>query len=172
MGLKLHHEVARFIANHRPDVPGRVLDVGGRDINGTVRFLFLDSTSYTSVDLYDGPAVDIVGDICDLGLENAYETVICAEVLEHAPNWAGIVESCAKALVPGGYLVMTCAGPGRPPHSALDEAPIRPDEHYRNVSAVELEAAFDSAGIDPVLVQEVGLDTQGVGIKRAATHGP
>lgn len=167
----MHQAVSHFISANRPKAPGRVLDVGGRDVNGTLRSLFLDADQYMSVDLRDGPAVDIVGDITDQFVRKTvrglFDTVICTEVLEHAENWRDIVKACADALDVGGTLMITCAGPGRAPHSAIDEQPIRPDEYYGNVSADELADAFRSAGISPKECAKVGDDTQGYGVKVA-----
>ena len=165
----MHHEVRKFIAENRPAIPGRVCDVGGRDVNGTLRSLFLDADQYMSVDLRDGPAVDIVGDITDRfirkTLRSDFDTVICTEVLEHAENWRDIVKACADALDVGGTLMITCAGPGRAPHSAIDDQPIRPDEFYGNISADLLKSALRDAGISVHSCREVGEDTQAVGTR-------
>ena len=72
----MHPAVAEFVAANRPDRPGDVWEVGSRNINGTVRHLFGDADSWTGVDLIDGPDVDIVGDICDLGVEDVADLVV------------------------------------------------------------------------------------------------
>ena len=40
---------------------------------------------------------------------------------------------------PGGVFIMTAAGEGRLPHSAIDGGPLRQGEFYHNVTASELE---------------------------------
>ena len=72
---------------------GAVLEIGGRNINGTVRPLFDAIGPYASIDLYDGPGVDLVADVCELDPAKtarklfgkmAVSCVVCCEVLEHA----------------------------------------------------------------------------------------
>jgi hypothetical protein len=41
---------------------------------------------------------------------------------------------------PGGLLIITAAGPGRAEHSGADGGPLRPGEHYRNISPLALLA--------------------------------
>lgn len=156
----MHPAVIDFVSTHRPAFAGDVLDVGGRDVNGSPAALFADAESYTTVDLVDGPGVDIVGDVCNLGLVEVADVALCLEVLEHAPDWPAVVAACADALRTGGTLIVTCAGPGRAPHSASDGGALRPGEHYRNVSADELFEALVSAGLTVDVCQEVGSDTQ------------
>jgi len=38
-----------------------------------------------------------------------------------------------RMLEPGGMFVMTAAGPGRAPHSAVDGKGLQPGEHYANI---------------------------------------
>lgn len=47
----MHEAVRQWVATHRPDVVGDVLDVGGRHINGDVRDLLTDASSWTVIDL-------------------------------------------------------------------------------------------------------------------------
>jgi hypothetical protein len=39
-------------------------------------------------------------------------------------------------------LILTCAGPGRPPHSGVDGGPLRPGEHYANPDPADLYACL------------------------------
>jgi hypothetical protein len=136
----MHLHAREFVARHATD--GSTLEVGGRDINGGVRDLF--DGDYTSVDLYDGPGVDVVGDITDLDLDT-FDTVVCCEVLEHAEDAAGIIAGCARHL--SGVLLLTCATDPRTPHSAHDGGKLRPGEFYRNVNPADLEGWLEDAGL-------------------------
>lgn len=155
----MHQAVLDFVAEHRPDTATAVLDIGGRDINGTPRQIFADAETYTSVDLHPGPGVDIAGDIRDLGLTDIADVVLCLEVLEHAEPWRAIVAAAVTACEPGGTILITCAGPARTPHSAVDGGPLRDGEYYANITADELSQALAAAGVTS-MVQELGADIQ------------
>jgi len=111
----------------------RVLEIGSLDINGSIRPLF-DTAHYHGIDLVEGPGVDEVADAATWSPPGRYDVVICAEVLEHSPAWEQVMATMWDALEPGGLLLMTCAGPGRAPHSAVDGQEVRDGEHYANVS--------------------------------------
>jgi hypothetical protein len=114
--------------------PQRVVELGSRDVaGGTVRGLFPDAASYTGVDLVPGPAVDVVADARIWRPPAPVDLVLCCEVLEHTPLGLGILDNACDMLRPGGRLVVTAAGPGRAPHSAVDGGPLRPGEYYRNI---------------------------------------
>lgn len=113
----------------------RVLDLGGRDVNGTVHSMF---NKVRTVDIRPGEGVDIVADAADWVPDDQYEVVLCTEVLEHTPTWQRIIRTAQAALEPGGTLLCTCASRSRPPHSAIDGGPLREGEWYRNVSPAEL----------------------------------
>lgn len=126
--------------------PVRILDIGGRNVNGTVRDLF-PKAEYVSVDLRDGPGVDVVADIMDYLPEDRVDMVVCCEVLEHAPRWREIVQRCCRFLRPGGKLIVTCAGPDRIPHSAVDgRHELLPGEYYANISLTALSDAAINSG--------------------------
>lgn len=140
------------------------LDIGGRDVNGHCRDLW-PNTRWTVLDILDGPGVDVVADAADWAPDQLYDLVLCTEVLEHTPRWAQVVATAAEALRPGGRLVVTCAGPGWPEHSALADGPLQPGEYYANVSAHELDEAMRAAGLGAILTVQAGRDTHGVGAR-------
>lgn len=110
-----------------------VTEIGGRNINGSVRDL-VPHDRWTSIDLYDGPDVDVVGDARHWFPPYLADLVLCLEVLEHSPDPEGIVKAAITFLAPGGRLLVTCAGPGRAPHSTVDGTPhLRDGEWYENV---------------------------------------
>jgi hypothetical protein len=130
----MHPEAMEFItriaAKRGPFT--NVVDLGGRDINGSPRALFA-AADYTSVDLYPGDGVDVVADARTWTPTVAPDLVVCAEVLEHAPAAHELVEAAAGWLQPGGILIVTAACDPRPPHSAIDGGPLQPGEHYQNI---------------------------------------
>lgn len=160
----MHGAVLDYVEANLPATAGDVLDVGGRDINGSPRHLFADAESYMVVDPQEGPNVDLVADIVGLALEDFADTVLCLEVLEHAKDWREIVAACAVACRPGGTVIVTCAGPGRLPHSAVDGGAMRPGEWYQNVTSDELAEAMTLAGL-VVRAEQFDTDTRATGVK-------
>lgn len=162
----MHPEAWTYIERFASDEPLAVLDIGGRDVNGSTRGLFPYADPYTSVDLLDGPGVDLVGDITRMDLGPRFDLVVCVEVLEHVKNWPAIIDAAHAALRPGGRVVVTCAGPGRPRHSGVDgNAVLHPGEHYLNVSSGELRAVLVGAGWSEVQAEQFGWDTRATAIK-------
>lgn len=145
-----------------------VLDVGGRNVNGSNRDLFFEVANrlgvgviYSAVDVRPGEGVDFLVDFSEEHLHpslvsGSWDVVVSTEVFEHAPRWKKILRNMAAACAPGGHLIVTCAAPGRPAHSAVDGAPLtlsisdpeqvddysKPTdsgvEWYRNVSIEEI----------------------------------
>lgn len=159
----MHGAVLDFVATHADQGPLDVLDVGGRDINGTPRHLFPDADTYVVVDPQEGPNVDIVADVVDVGLVEFADVVVCLEVLEHAERWREIAAACVAACRPGGQVIVTCAGPGRDAHSAIDGGSPHPGEWYGNVDAGELGDVLSAAGLVVEVCRQQGEDTQAVG---------
>ncbi len=128
----MHPAAMSWVATHAPAAVASVVDVGGRDINGTVRACF-PGALYTSVDLIDGPAVDVVADFADWEPDVLVDVVVCCEVAEHAESWRDLLAHAASILVADGTLIFTAAGPGRAPHSAFDGGELRDGEWYENI---------------------------------------
>jgi SAM-dependent methyltransferase len=66
----------------------------------------------------DNLSVQMV-DLRDPGEENAYDVVICADVLEHIEEDDRVVEHLAHALKPGGVLLITSPSVPQPRHLPL-----------------------------------------------------
>ncbi len=136
--------VADMVTKFGPFVT--VLEVGSRDVNGSVRGLF-NGAAYTGVDVVDGPGVDVVADAAESLPGGPYDAVVCCETFEHASGWVAIVDNASRVLASGGWLLMTMAGPGREPHSAIDGGHVRAGEHYANIDPDELGSAVRHAGL-------------------------
>lgn len=109
---------------------GRVVEFGGRVINGGVRELF-DCQEYVSVDIRPGEGVDVVGDAADFETDQPFDVVVCCEVFEHCPRWPEIIYSAWRALGADGYLLLTCAIAPRDPHGS-DGGQPEDGEFYSN----------------------------------------
>jgi SAM-dependent methyltransferase len=130
---------------------GRVLEVGSRNLNGSVREV-VAAGEYHGIDLRAGPGVDEVADAATYTAPEPFDLVVCCEVLEHVPEWDLIVRAVARNLRPGGRAVITCAGPGRPEHSGIEATDLKPGEFYANpkpsVLASCLEQHFSAWTLD------------------------
>ena len=162
----MHNEAMQWIAAHATDDAVTVLDLGGRDVNGNPRHLFPNATDYTVVDILPGDGVDIVADAATLQTDGRqWDIVLSAETFEHTASWPAICRTAFKALSPGGTFIVTTAGPGRPPHSAIDGLfRLLPGEHYANVPARELERVLRETGFKDIVVdsQPSPADTRAV----------
>jgi SAM-dependent methyltransferase len=130
----------------------RVLDVGGRDINGSPRHLW-PAADYEVVDPTEGPRVTHVGTIETFKSRHKFDVVVCAEVLEHAPDWPAVVKACVDHLRKGGRLILTAACPPRMRHSGYDGGVVRPGEHYENVDPDLLRSTLRRLPLKGVEVQ-------------------
>jgi hypothetical protein len=81
----MHAEVREFVKEWVSLLTGKkVLDVGGADINGTVRDLFA-GWEYTCQDEAGGKGVDVAAPVSRLPAKN-WDVVLCLNVLEHCRN--------------------------------------------------------------------------------------
>ena len=152
----MHAEAREWVRRHVPPAsPMHVLDIGGRDINGSVRDLFPDVLSYTVLDIQDGDNVDIVADAATWVPVREYDIVVSCETFEHTDVWPDICRTAYKACASGGIFIATMAGPGRPEHSAIDgQFRLHPGEYYDNVAPEDLRAVLTECGWDNVIVDQ------------------
>lgn len=165
----MHSEALEWIAKYATTEPVTVLDIGGRDLNGSPRHLFPAATRYTVLDALGDPGVDILADAAIWDPRGqVWDVVICAETFEHTANWRAICRTAYAACAPGGRLIVTTAAPGRPPHSAVDgEFRLLPGEHYANIRPAELGRVLAEAGWADVVVdvQPSPADVRAVAVK-------
>jgi hypothetical protein len=141
----MHEGAYKFIARSARTLGFRqsVIELGSRHVpgawpySGPVRPLFM-ARSYLGVDVREGPNVDVVANAAVWRPDNPVDTVICAETLEHTDEAAGICHTAWEMLADDGAFVVTTAGVGRAPHSAVDGGPLRDGEFYRNVTEDDL----------------------------------
>lgn len=138
----------------------KVLEVGSYDVNGSVRPLLEDlgATTYIGLDLREGPGVDEVGDAATWSggkrpeSTPPFDLVVSTEALEHARKPEAIIANLATLLRPGGWLILTAAGPGRAPHSCDGEPVVPRGEHYANIDPDALGRWLEAGGWVEVLV--------------------
>lgn len=140
----MHPEAFHYVASTLTGFAGSVLDIGGRDVNGTPRSLL--AGSYYSVDAAAGPNVDEVVDARSWRPDRTFDAVLCLEVFEHVDGWRDIVRTARACLDVGGVFVVTAASDPRAPHSAGTGGPLARGEWYENVPSDALGAALTAAG--------------------------
>ncbi len=148
----MHPEANNWVRDHATTSPVSVLDLGGRNVNGSIREWFPEATTWTALDIRDGDGVDIVADASEWVPDQEYDVVCSTELFEHTPVWREICATAYKACKAGGTLILTMAGPGRPAHSAIDGGPLRPGEYYGNVGPWQLKETLQSLGFRTVTV--------------------
>jgi SAM-dependent methyltransferase len=159
----MHEAVAEYVARFATEESIEILDIGGRSVNGTPRGLF-PNADFAVLDIRPGPDVEIVADAATWEPNGRrWDVVLCTEVFEHAREYPAICKTAFVACRPGGRFIVTCAGPGRVPHSAFVEAGLQPGEFYENLTATRLRDAMESAGWVDVEVERLGLDLRATG---------
>lgn len=144
-GIIMHAGPYSFVERYATDEPIRILEIGSRNINGTVRDHF-PAADYVGVDLMPGPGVDVVGDASKQTFKKLFDLVLCCEVFEHTDRWPVLLSAAYMALRPGGRIIVTCAARGRRAHSGIDGGELRPDEHYSNLRAGDLAKEIEESG--------------------------
>lgn len=159
----MHDDARRWVADcvdrYGLDENGvAVLDLGGRDVNGTTRRLWAAPGRYVVVDLHPHPSVDVVVDAADLSLDERFDVATSTECLEHARRAGEVVATAWRHLRPGGVFVGTAAGPGRRPHGQHGASRPADGEWYENVGPLALERWLDAAGFVEWVVDQQGAD--------------
>jgi len=97
-------------------VDARILEVGSRNVNGSVRTVLESRASeYIGIDLCDGPGVDLVLPVANLQdrfSDERFDVVISTEVLEHCHNWQETLYQMSTVLRQRGLLIITTRSPG------------------------------------------------------------
>jgi hypothetical protein len=146
--------MAEFRDNYLADMEGcSVLDVGAAMVAGqqvSYRQLFW-RYEYTGMDIIPGRNVDIVG---YAGLEDAYDVVISGQVMEHVKRpWLWLSDLSRRFR---RYICIIA--PNRWPEHRY---PIDTYRYYPD----GMRDLFEAAGIVPLEIKRVNVDTIGIGGK-------
>jgi SAM-dependent methyltransferase len=166
----MHREALEWVHENAPLDARTVLDIGGRDVNGSPKGLFSGPEVYRVLDIEPGPGVHLVADAATWTPDREYDVVVCCEVFEHAARWPEIITTALKACKPGGLFVATMAGPGRELHSGIDGGPnLYVGETYANIDPDQLFDALLDAGWENIRTSQLGSDVRCVAT-RAKAH--
>lgn len=115
-------QIQRWVKKAKKDFiksPGKVLEIGSLDINGSVREYFTDAKEYTGIDMEAGFGVDKVlnaHDILKVWKPNTFDIILCLETLEHDNAFWETIEIIKKALKKTGFLIVSTPTFGFPLH--------------------------------------------------------
>lgn len=156
----MHAEAYEWFRKFGTDESVTLVEFGGRNINGTALDHWPNADA-TVLDIAPGPGVDVVADAATWVPDREYQVALSAECFEHTSVWREITATAFKALASGGVFIVTCAGPGRHPHSGVDGGRrLFKDEFYANVSTDELGAVLTDCGFVDVVLDSLGEDTR------------
>jgi len=113
-----------FIEQVKPEefMNRRILEVGSRYVNGSVRPLiekFFQPREYIGIDIEPGKFVDIVmpaEKLLDYFGPESFDVVISTAVLEHVKDWRIVINNMKSVLRKGGYIYITTVSHGFPYH--------------------------------------------------------
>lgn len=132
------------------DIAGkRILEVGSRNVNGSVRpsVCAHSPLEYIGVDIAPGPGVDQIANatklVATFGAQT-FDGVICANTLEHILLWRSAIYSMTTVLREGGWILMAVPAPGFGRHD-------HPCDYWR-VTVDDLRKIF--AGYEVISVSE------------------
>jgi SAM-dependent methyltransferase len=114
-----HQSGGLFLRNYWRDGFRSILDVGARDVNGSLRDCAPDGAYYVGVDLEPGPSVDVVNDSAAASLpfaDASFDAIVSTSCFEHDQMFWVTFLSMLKTLRPGGYIYISAPSNG-PYHS-------------------------------------------------------
>jgi Methyltransferase domain len=174
----MHAAAFAFVASVATDRPsGLVVELGGFNINGSIRELFTEP--YLSTDIRPGRGVDVVADASTYVPPEPPACVVCCEVLEHTADAEAICRNAYRMLQPGGMFIVTAAGEGRTPHSSTDRpvtminGVVILEEYYATVTEANLTRWLEDFASVQVTINSDAHDIYAVARKeqpRARAH--
>ena len=135
----------------------RVLEVGSRYVNGSVRPLierFCKPREYIGIDIEPGKYVDIVlpaERIVDYFGPESFDVVVSTEVIEHVRDWRLVINNMKAVLRRGGYIYITTRSFGFPyhayPHDYWRYEPSDMLRIFRDFEIIKLARDHEEPGV-------------------------
>jgi SAM-dependent methyltransferase len=99
----------------------RVLEIGSRSVNGSVRagIEAHRPAEYVGTDLSHGPGVDVICTVEDIVTKfgpESFDLVVTTEMLEHVRDWRTAISNLKRVCRPGGTILITTRSIGFPYH--------------------------------------------------------
>lgn len=122
-----------------------VLELGARQVNGTVRGFF--HGDYVGMDMQKGTGVDVVARSDEIPYpDDSFDVVVTTEMLEHDPYpWKTFPEA-ARVLGPDGVFIVTCRGVG------FHDDP-NPKDYWR-FTPDSIRHLFELAGLEEIEISD------------------
>src|SRR4029078_8946185 len=99
--------------------PGRVLEIGSKDVTGSVRQYFEDAKEYIGTDMERGFGVDLIINAHDLPKKfkkESFDILLCHEMLEHDNEFWTTIKIMHSLIKKGGILIISTPTFGFPLH--------------------------------------------------------
>lgn len=147
----------RFIAAHA--TTGLTLDIGAQ--NSPYAALF---PNRIALDIKPGRGVAVIGDAQALGIASqAFDAIVCTEVLEHLPEPRLAIDEMFRVLRPGGSLLLTTRflfPIHDAPHDYFRYTKYGLRHLLRRFDILELEEESDAVGTLAILTQRLGMQAE------------
>ncbi len=110
--------------------------------------LIATGAALETLDFLAGEGVDHVADVADTGLPaQAYEAILCMQVLEHVPDASAVCRELFRLSKPGGHVVVTA------PQSAwLHNLPY----HYGHFTNIGMRKMLEESGFEVIALEPQG----------------
>lgn len=126
-------EVINYVKKHAEKLTGRVIDVGSRYENGSLRDIIKIDVG---IDMRAGDGVDIVctiDDMSDVFKPETFDALVSTETLEHCNDWKAFVRQTWRVVKNDGYLLITMASIRKPYHGYPDDYWRFTEEHVKQI---------------------------------------
>ena len=126
-------EVQNFVKKHADKLAGKVIDVGSRNENGSLRDIIKVEVG---MDMREGDGVDMVctiDDMSDVFKSESFDALVSTETLEHCNDWKAFVRQTWRVVVNGGYLLITMASQKKGYHGYPDDYWRFTEEHVKQI---------------------------------------
>jgi len=143
-------EWVKFVAGNVGN-PRKIMDQGGRNVNGSIKKYFPSVHHWISVDINDGEGVDVVADSAIHVIPNC-DVVVSTELFEHTPRVPEIIWSAYRSLNKGGHYIVTTAGLYRQAHNAAGREVLDPNEYYQNINPYWLLEQFERVNFKRIII--------------------
>lgn len=119
----------KFLSAYHTRSAAKILEVGSMDVNGSLRRLQPVGSTWTGVDIEDGPGVDVVVPIhSPLPFpDNCFDLVLASSVFEHDTAFWVTLEEMARVVKPTGFIYISAPSNGMVHRYPLDVFRFYPD---------------------------------------------